>query len=153
MKIPAITIRQANIEDAETLVLFNQLMATETESKTLDVPTLTAGVKTLINNDQLGFYLLAQSNNSTIASLMVTSEWSDWRNGLFWWIQSVYVMPQWRKQSVYRRLYEHVKMLAKDRSDICGYRLYVEKNNKNAQQVYKNVGMAPTYYQVFEELI
>jgi ribosomal protein S18 acetylase RimI-like enzyme len=83
---------------------------------------------------------------------MVTSEWSDWRNGVFWWIQSVYVRPQWRRKGVFRRLYSFVKDLAARDPSVCGFRLYVEAGNGTAQETYRSVGMAQTSYRVFEEL-
>jgi ribosomal protein S18 acetylase RimI-like enzyme len=111
-----------------------------------------AGVRTMIDNPQMGFYLVVELDNGIQASLMVTTEWSDWRNGLFWWIQSVYVRPQYRRQGLYRELYARVKELAEQEPAVCGFRLYVERENDAAQQTYRSLGMTETEYRIFEEL-
>jgi ribosomal protein S18 acetylase RimI-like enzyme len=149
-----IRIRVADASDVEALVDFNHAMAIETEAKELDRDLLTAGVKGLLSKKQFGFYLIAEDSSAgRIASLMVTYEWSDWRNGLFWWIQSVYVKPEFRRRGIYRRLYEFVKEMAKDETDVCGFRLYVEKENAVAQQTYEQLGMKQTQYAMYEELV
>src|ERR1044072_6400724 len=151
-------IRLATERDVSSLVEFNRAMARETEAKELDVEVLTAGVEGVLRNLRLGFYVVAEQKESeqestVAASLMVTFEWSDWRNGVFWWIQSVYVKPEFRRQGVYRRLYEFVKALAAAERDVRGFRLYVEKENHTAQQTYERLGMTETYYKMFEELV
>ncbi|MDG2091247.1 MAG: GNAT family N-acetyltransferase [Gammaproteobacteria bacterium] len=148
----SINIRGAEKEDVSSLVKFNILMARETEGKELIPEEISLGVKNLLENLQLGFYIVAENKDEIIASLMITTEWSDWRNGSFWWVQSVYVIPEWRKKSVYSRLYGYVKDLAEKDGNICGFRLYVEKDNTIAQQTYKKVGMKETNYMMFEEL-
>lgn len=145
------TVRSATQADAAALVEFNRAMAKETEDKDLAVSVLSAGVNWLLQNPTQGFYLIAERGGEVAGCLMVTSEWSDWRNGLFWWIQSVYVRPQYRRKGAYRRLYLHVKQLARERGDICGFRLYVEKENVNAQKTYQSLGMQETPYRMFEE--
>jgi len=147
-----IDIRQAIPADARQISSFNQNMAFETEGIRLESEVILAGTCRLIDNRNLGFYLVAECEREIVASLMVTTEWSDWRNGVFWWIQSVYVMPQWRRQGIYRRLYEKVKELAETDRDVCGYRLYVERENTTAQSTYRNVGMSQTHYRMYEEL-
>ncbi len=127
-------------------------MAWETEHKALDEATILRGVQRLIAQPQYGFYLLGEIDNTIAGTLMVTTEWSDWRNGLFWWIQSVYVAPQFRRQGVYRALYEQVKSLADQQPDVCGYRLYVEKDNLTAQTTYENLGMTKTDYLLYEQM-
>lgn len=149
----AFTVRSATPADAAALVEFNRAMAKETEAKDLALPVLSAGVKWLLKNPQHGFYLVAETGGEVIGSLMVTSEWSDWRNRVFWWIQSVYVKPQYRRKGVYRKLYERVKQLARERGDICGFRLYVEKENLTAQRTYQSLGMQEAHYKMFEELV
>ena len=152
-----ISIRQADTSDIASLVSFNQAMASETEAKVLDVNVLTAGVQNLLKNPQHGFYLVAIDSSATsahaIGSLMVTYEWSDWRNGLFWWIQSVYIKPEFRRRGVYRRLYEFVKDMASDEERVCGFRLYVEKENHTAQRTYEQLGMKESHYVMYEELM
>lgn len=149
---PELIIRRATIADIDVLVRFNQAMALETEAKALAEGTLRPGVEGLFARPEYGFYLIAEPTDDSgdpAGSLMVTYEWSDWRNGLFWWIQSVYVTPEWRRRGVYTALYDHVKELA-SAENICGFRLYVEKDNVPAQKTYKRLGMAETHYLMFE---
>lgn len=145
-------IRRAGIEDAKALSQFNQNMALETEGITLIPEIIDAGVKTMIENPQMGFYLVAEEDGIIAAALMVTTEWSDWRNGLFWWIQSVYVLPEFRRRGLYRLLYEKVKTLAENDAGVCGFRLYVEHENAIAQKTYQSLGMEETHYKLYEEL-
>jgi ribosomal protein S18 acetylase RimI-like enzyme len=127
-------------------------MARETEGIELIPEVISAGVKAMIENPQMGFYLVVELDNGIQASLMVTTEWSDWRNGMFWWIQSVYVRPAYRRQGLYRELYERVKEMAEQEPAVCGYRLYVERDNVNAQKTYQSLGMSETDYKLCEEL-
>ena len=148
-------IRLAKPDDLDVLVEFNRAMARETEDKDLSIDILTAGVQTLLKNPILGFYVVAENKNKVTGSLMVTTEWSDWRNGIFWWIQSVYVHPDFRRQGIYRQLYEFVKEKARNQQNelkICGFRLYVEHQNTVAQKTYEALGMKDTGYMIFEEL-
>ncbi len=147
-----IEVRRAQSVDIPRLVAFNQAMAKETESLVLDEATLTAGVKQLFQHPEYGFYLVACRGTEVIGCLMVTTEWSDWRNGLFWWIQSVYVHPEHRRLGVYRELYATVKLLAAARQEVIGFRLYVDNENKRAQSTYERQGMTHTNYILFEEL-
>ncbi len=145
-------IRQATSQDATELTEFNISMALETEGVELVPEVIVSGVRVMIDNPQMGFYLVVELDNGIQASLMVTTEWSDWRNGIFWWIQSVYVRPQYRRQGLYRVLYERVKELAEQDASVCGFRLYVERDNIVAQQTYTALGMSETEYKIFEEL-
>ena len=147
----SINIRLGIKDDAETIAKFNRNMAIETENKDLDENVVNSGVLTMLENPNLGFYLIAEDNNKIVGSLMITTEWSDWRNAQYWWIQSVYVMPMFRKQGIYRSLYEHVKMMASERKDVFGFRLYVEKHNREAQETYRRLGMSETEYFMYEE--
>ena len=147
-----INIRKATRIDAGRIADFNRKMAFETEGIKLNPEVILAGTCRMIQDQNLGFYLVAESEQEMVASLMITTEWSDWRNGVFWWIQSVYVMPRWRRKGIYRRLYEKVKKLAEENRDVCGYRLYVERENTAAQSTYRSVGMAETHYKMYEEL-
>lgn len=144
-------IRLATPTDVDALVEFNQAMARETEGKQLDSAILLAGVSAVFRDERKGFYVVVEENGSVAAGLMVTTEWSDWRNGWFWWIQSVYVRPEHRGAGLYGRMYEFVKRRAKDAGDVCGFRLYVEKENERAQRVYEKLGMERTYYLMYEE--
>ena len=145
-------IRQALAQDAAELTEFNISMARETEGVELIPEVIGAGVRAMIDNPQRGFYLVVELDNGIQASLMVTTEWSDWRNGMFWWIQSVYVKPQYRRQGLYRVLYERVKELAEQEPSVCGFRLYVERDNSPAQKTYSALGMNQTEYRISEEL-
>ena len=144
-------IRLAVPSDVDALVEFNQAMALETEGKRLDTEILRAGVSAVFGDEKKGFYVVAEDKGTVAAGLMVTTEWSDWRNGWFWWIQSVYVRPEHRGGGLYGRMYEFVKERAAQTGDIRGFRLYVEKENERAQRVYEKLGMERTYYLMYEE--
>lgn len=146
-----LTIRRATPADVETIAAFNEAIARETEGKTLDPATIRAGVGGLFARPDLGFYLVAEDGGRIVGQLMITYEWSDWRNGVFWWIQSVYVRPEFRGKGVYRALHAHVKTMAKNAGGVCGFRLYVEKENAAAQATYKRLGMHETPYVLYEE--
>jgi ribosomal protein S18 acetylase RimI-like enzyme len=145
-------IRLANNQDAPAIAQFNIAMALETEGKRLMPNVIGAGVANLIANPERGFYLVCEGQAGPMASLMITTEWSDWRNGNFWWIQSVYVKPEFRKQGIYRSMYEHLKALSLADGNVCGFRLYVEKDNVTAQKTYRSLGMSETDYLVYEEM-
>ena len=147
-----IRIRRATAEDAATVVRFNAAMALETEQKVLLPEVIGAGVKYLLAHPQAGFYLLAECAGEVAGGLMLTNEWSDWRNGNFWWVQSVYVRPEFRRRGVFRALYRHLQSLAASDPAVCGFRLYVERENHRAQATYVANGMKPTHYLMFEEL-
>lgn len=146
-------IRLAERSDIDALVGFNQAMALETEDKSLDSAVLTSGVSAVFDDPNKGFYVVADDAGSAVGGLLVTFEWSDWRNKWFWWIQSVYIQPEFRGRSIYRLMYAYVKGLAADRSDVCGFRLYVERENNHAQRVYEKVGMHASHYLAYEEEI
>jgi GNAT superfamily N-acetyltransferase len=145
-----IVIRTAEPADAATIADYNQRLAWESEGKRLDAGTLRLGVERLLNDRSLGQYFLACRNAEILGQVMLTYEWSDWRNGQIWWIQSVYVPAEYRRLGVFRRLYAHVRQLAQQQA--VGLRLYVEQQNAVALQVYQNVGMQDSGYRVLEEL-
>jgi ribosomal protein S18 acetylase RimI-like enzyme len=146
-----IHVRPATAEDAGLLVLFNRAMAEESEDKGLDPDTLRRGVGYLLAHPADGFYLIAEREAGVAGSLMVTYEWSDWRNGRFWWIQSVYVVPEHRRSGVYSAMHAHVRELAQHDPEACGLRLYVEQDNTGAMATYRSLGMAETHYRLYEE--
>ena len=148
-----ISIRLAEERDAETLIRFNRAMARETENRALSSDVVSGGVRALLKHPEYGFYVVAEKNSEVVGSLMVTPEWSDWRDGFFWWIQSVYVRPEFRRRGIYRRLYGYVKARAAEERDICGFRLYVERENTVGQRTYKALGMRETCYKMYEELL
>ncbi|HDQ41083.1 MAG TPA: GNAT family N-acetyltransferase [Desulfonatronum sp.] len=144
-------IRQGILADVDTLVRFNLQMAKETEDIRLLPEVLAAGVESVLRNPALGFYLVAEIRGKIVGSLMVTTEWSDWRNGTFWWIQSVYVAPKSRRRGIFRALYNEVRERAKKSAKVCGCRLYVERDNAVAQATYASLGMTETKYKLLEE--
>lgn len=148
-----VSVRPAVSRDAAAIVAFNQAMARETEGKELSPDILSAGVEALFDRPEYGFYLVAEAEKKIVGCLMVTYEWSDWRNGLFWWIQSVYIHPDFRRRGIYRRMYEEVKRRAQQEDDVRGFRLYVEKENARAQNTYQSLGMSETHYQLYEEIL
>lgn len=143
-------IRKAQVSDIQSLVNFNQLMAKETEDKQLDSDILTLGVSNLVNDASKGFYLVAEIEGLVVGSLMVTTEWSDWRNSEFWWIQSVYIVPKFRRKGLYSALYNQVKYFGEKAGNVCGYRLYVERENRVAQRTYEALAMGESHYLMFE---
>ncbi len=147
-----IEIREANTDDANTIAGFNQLIARETEGKELDEKTILAGVSRLLADRSRGRYWLAEVDGRVVGQTMVTYEWSDWRNGNVWWIQSVYVLGEFRRQGIFSALYAAVESLAREDQDACGIRLYVEKQNKRAQATYRALGMQGDTYLVMESM-
>ncbi len=149
-------VRTATLADVGRIAAFQQAMALETEGKTLDDTTLRQGVAAVFGAPQNGFYLVAvagpddDGTAQVVGSLLITHEWSDWRNATFWWIQSVYVDAGWRRRGVYRAMYDHVLGIAKTRGGICGIRLYVERTNAIAQQTYHSLGMHKSHYDLYE---
>jgi ribosomal protein S18 acetylase RimI-like enzyme len=145
-----LSLRRAVPADAPTVAEFNRLLASETEGKTLDPAILEQGVKAGLADPNKGLYFVAEDQGSVVGQLMVTYEWSDWRNGWIWWIQSVYVRSDYRRRGVFRALYEHVRQRAAADPTVIGLRLYVEQDNHWAQQVYRELGMERTSYFVLE---
>ena len=146
----ALHIRRATSDDSTFIVESNIAMASETEGLALKEDVVRSGVAAVLANDSLGFYLVAEIDGALAGQLMVTYEWSDWRNGLFWWIQSVYVRREFRRRGVYRALHRHVAEAAQEAGGVCGIRLYVEQDNTTAQQVYESLDMYRTRYQMYE---
>ena len=145
-----ITIRPARADEAELLATWAEAMAWETEHKRLDPATVRRGVRGVFEQPGRGRYFMAERNGEVAGTLMVTYEWSDWRHGDWWWIQSVYVAPAHRRQGVYAALYAHLKALAQASENVCGLRLYVERGNTPAQRTYTSLGMADAGYLMFE---
>ena len=148
-----INIRKALLKDAKIIAKFNSAMALETEGKCLKEKIISAGVENLFKHPEYGFYIVAETENRVVGCLLITYEWSDWRNGLIWWIQSVYIHPEFRRRGIYRQMYSYIKTMALSAKNICGIRLYVEKENTTAQSTYKNLGMIETVYNMYEEML
>jgi GNAT superfamily N-acetyltransferase len=147
----SLEVRVADAADGDAFVRFNRAMALETENKELPETVVDSGVRAVFDDPARGFYVVADCAGQIVAALMVTFEWSDWRNANFWWIQSVYVAPEFRRKGIYRRLYEFVRERARTDGRVCGFRLYVEKDNTGAQRVYESLGMAKSDYLMYEE--
>jgi len=146
-----ITIRKALPTDAQTIIDFQQKMAWETENMTLAPDIINKGVSAVFENDTLGQYWVAETNGAVVASLLITYEWSDWRNKFVWWFQSVYVLTTFRRTGIFRSMYSHIKNEA-DIQGIAGLRLYVETNNIRAQKTYEALGMQSEHYTMYEWL-
>jgi GNAT superfamily N-acetyltransferase len=145
-----IRIRDARPSDAAVIARFNVKMAMETEDRALDPGLIDPGVAAVLADATKGRYWVAELDGEVIGQLMVTYEWSDWRNGAFWWIQSVYVRSDSRRKGVFSLLHRHVESIARATPDVCGLRLYVERDNRRAQKTYLALGMSAPGYQVME---
>ena len=146
-----ISISRGTPADLDDIVRFQIDMAQESEGTALDPLTVSHGVRTALQNPSHGEYLVSRNENGVIVgSLMMTKEWSDWNNSDYWWIQSVYVRPEFRRQGVFKALYAEARRLAKEAGST-SLRLYVDRNNLRAQRTYANLGMAPSHYLMFEE--
>lgn len=152
-----LSIRRAAADDLDRIVLFNQAMAKETEGRKLDRGTLTRGVEAMLADPARGCYFVAEVEGiapdeaEIVGQLAVTTEWSDWRNGEIWWIQSVYVARDHRRRGIYGQLHRHVRAAARE-AGVIGLRLYVERDNEAAQSTYVALGMLPSSYVMFEDL-
>jgi ribosomal protein S18 acetylase RimI-like enzyme len=147
------SIRDATVSDAATIADFNARMAEETEGRTLDPDIIGPGVAAILTDQTKGRYWVATSGETIIGQLMVTYEWSDWRNRTIWWIQSVYVASEFRREGVFSALYRHVESLSDTEPGVCGLRLYVEDNNQQAQRTYEALGMVKPNYLVMESIL
>jgi ribosomal protein S18 acetylase RimI-like enzyme len=145
-----IKIRKADVSDIHIIVEFQKCMALETENLVLDPTTVFLGVSAVLNDPSKGQYFLAECGGVVISSLLVTFEWSDWRNGQVWWLQSLYVVPDFRRKGVFRQMFLFLKNEILNDTNLKGIRLYVDKSNKLAQDVYQALGMDGEHYQVFE---
>lgn len=143
-------IRRANITDLSSIVEFQRAMALETEQLQLHEPTVVKGVEAVFADPSKGTYYVAETNGQVVGSLLTTYEWSDWRNGTVLWIQSVYVRPKFRKQSIFNSLYKHILELVTLSSDLRGIRLYADKTNTSAHGVYEHLGMTAEHYRMYE---
>ncbi|NOR86472.1 MAG: GNAT family N-acetyltransferase [Bacteroidales bacterium] len=145
-----INIRLADEKDMATIASYQVEMAWETETFKLDLETVTKGVQAVFKNPELGRYYIAEVDDKIVASLLTTYEWSDWRNLKVWWIQSVYVISEFRRKGIFARLYEYIKDKANQDEEVGGIRLYVDKTNTSAQITYQKIGMNGEHYQLFE---
>ena len=144
-------IREATSHDADVVVEFNRLLALESEGKALAAEVLRPGVRSALADPRKARYFLAVADDKALGQIGITCEWSDWRNGWFWWIQSVYVRPEARRRGVFRAIFNHIRAAARADADVIGLRLYVEEANDAAQQTYLHMGMERTGYFVLEK--
>ena len=143
-------VRPAIASDLVTIARFNTALARETEQRTLDAAVLQPGIAALLDDPAKGRYFVAEEFGRPVGQLMITTEWSDWRNSFFWWLQSVYVIERARRRGVFRALYSHVESRMKSEAGVCGIRLCVKRENERAQQTYASVGMSDSRYVVME---
>jgi GNAT superfamily N-acetyltransferase len=146
-----LTIRPAALKDLPILVDYNARMAWETEHKTLDRSILSRGVEAVLTSTDKGFYTVVENEGEVVGQCLMTREWSDWRNGWMWWIQSVYVTATARRIGVWSTLYRHLVLKAKSDPQVIGIRLYVERANANAKQAYQKLGMTDAGYEIMEQ--
>ncbi|HBB91222.1 MAG: GNAT family N-acetyltransferase [Bacteroidetes bacterium GWF2_49_14] len=147
-----IEIRKADASDAAVIAAFQLAMALETENLVLDAVTVHRGVHAVFDDEGKGFYLVAVDSERIVASLMITFEWSDWRNRTVWWIQSLYVIPEMRRKGIYRQMYAWLRQQVDSNDSIGGIRLYVDKSNLPAQKVYEELGMDGEHYRFYEDM-
>ncbi len=147
-------IRAARTSDADVIAEFNLRLASESENRELDRDTLICGVRMLLSDPTHGQYWIAEAPGERaepVGQCLVTTEWSDWTNGRYWWFQSVYVVPEWRGRKVFRALWDHVESSARAAGDVASLRLYVERDNASARAIYEKLGMKETGYLVYEK--
>ena len=148
--LPNITVRLGTAGDASFVVQCNMQLARETENLALEVGTVRKGVDAVLSDRAKGFYLIGEIDGRLAGLLLITYEWSDWRNGVFWWIQSVYTIPELRHRGVFQALYCQVELLAREAGTVCGLRLYVASSNVEAQKIYERCSLHLTDYLLFE---
>ena len=148
--VEAVRVRPARPDDVSLMARWAEAMAFETEDKQLNPNTVGRGILAALEDPARSQYFMAEIAGEPVGTLMLTYEWSDWRCAWWWWIQSVYVAPGHRRKGVYRALYAHVLALAKAQDDVCGLRLYVERENINAQRTYEFLGMLDAGYRMYE---
>ena len=142
-------IRPATVADEDVIVRSNAALAWESEAKALDEPTLRAGVRAVLADPHKGFYTVAEAGGAVVGQILITFEYSDWRHGWYWWIQSVYVDAAARRHGVFRALFEHLKATATADPTVIGLRLYMEDDNDRARKTYLGVGMEVEPYRLF----
>jgi len=145
-------IRPATIDDLEIIADYNVRLAQESEDLRLIPATVHKGVAALLRDPAKGIYYVAEDevSHELLGQLMITYEWSDWRNGMIWWIQSVYVRASARGQGIFKALFENLERLAREQKSVCTLRLYMDKHNEKARRAYGKMGLRETNYQVFE---
>jgi GNAT superfamily N-acetyltransferase len=143
-------IRDAELADASVIADFNVRLAWESEGKQLDPAVINRGVRLALGKPEMCRYFLAELDGRIVGQTMITYEWSDWRAGVFWWIQSVYVVAEHRRRGVFSSLFGHIRELARNNPDVCGLRLYVEEHNVVALDTYRRLGLIPSGHLLYE---
>ncbi len=151
MQYADVIVRDANTNDVPIIARYNIDMALETENRHLDRSVVLNGVQAVVTSPELGRYFLAVSGEEVIGQAMITYEWSDWRSGMFWWLQSVYVRPDARRRGAFTAIFQHIREQARNTPGVIGLRLYVEKNNTTAQATYTRLGLHDSNYIIFEQ--
>jgi ribosomal protein S18 acetylase RimI-like enzyme len=149
----AFLVRAATSNDASTITEFNRRLAEESEGVVLDVEVLSAGVRTVLEDPARGRYFVAEENGAVVGQLMITFEWSDWRNGWVWWLQSVYVRADVRNKGVFRQIFDFAMAEAKEEKNVVLIRLYVEKDNTSAQATYERLGFEEMHFHLFQRKV
>ncbi len=145
-------IRQSRLADRDVIAAFNVALALETENLRLDPAVVRPGVEAVLRDPARGIYFVAESQGAVLGQVLITYEWSDWRNGNFWWLQSVYVQKEFRGRGIFKALFGQAAAQAAAQKDVCGLRLYMERENHPAREVYHRLGLNETHYQVFERI-
>jgi GNAT superfamily N-acetyltransferase len=148
--MPHLEIRRAGQAEVDIITGFQLAMALETENIHLNKNTITQGVQAVFDDSSKGCYYVALDGSEVVACMLTTYEWSDWRNGTFIWLQSVYVQPAWRGKGIFRAMYQHIKKMVDEHDGLKGIRLYVFHTNQHARAVYNNIGMSDQHYRMFE---
>ncbi len=143
-------IRQASPADVNSIVAFQLEMAQETENRVLNPAVVDKGVASVLHDSGRGQYFIAELNGQVVGSLLITYEWSDWRNAYFWWIQSVYIDPTSRRRGIYSAMHNHILCMARSDRSVCGVRLYVDQMNKAGKATYSSLGMRKSRYDLYE---
>jgi GNAT superfamily N-acetyltransferase len=146
----AVTVRDATESDIDTIIRCNQRLAEETEGKQLDPAVISAGVRRGFGSPEMCRYFVAEVDGRVVGTTMLTYELTDWRDGVIWWLQSVFIEPEHRRHGVFRAIYRHIEALARDHPDVRGLRLYVHRSNARAMKTYESVGMEKAGYEVYE---
>ena len=145
-----IKVREATIVESEIIINFQINMALETENLELDKSSVRKGINAVFKDLLKGKYYVAEEGNRVVGSLLTTTEWSDWKNGTILWIQSVYVIPEYRKKGVFKQMYDYLKKMVEESDELIGLRLYVNKTNIIAQKTYEKIGMNGEHYKLYE---
>jgi RimJ/RimL family protein N-acetyltransferase len=147
-----LTIQKANRTHLDALVEFQQGLASETENLSLDNDTLRKGLSTLFDDPSKGVYFVVLDGDTPVGCHLITYEWSEWRNGMVWWMQSVYITKAYRQQGVFRMMFDNIMRIIDETPGLLGLRLYVDKSNEKAMRVYESLGMDGSHYTVYEKM-